>query len=94
MQLRRACSICAQPVVLYPEEAQQAVESAVHVSKMAPSAKSGVPERAGCVPRTEDMSCMQGCSGFLLGFLTRSTFTGGRRMGFGAPDMVALEIRR
>jgi hypothetical protein len=46
------------------------------------TAETGREEERGNVPRTEDMAVTHGFASFLLGLRTRSTLTGGRRIGF------------
>ena len=100
MQARRACSIAEQPAVLYPDEAQHAVERRHELARRSePSrAKGGTRRRnsppvwidgkAIDSPRTEDMMAMHGCSLWRFGFLTRRTLSGGSRMGLCVPVMM------
>lgn len=107
MQARRAVSIGAQPLVLKPAEAQQAVCGSAsrgnlfgvlvsrHVAigpeeegREGGEGRTEEEEEGQNIPRTDDMRCIQGRSGARLGFLTRRTLTGGRRMGLGTPDMM------
>jgi hypothetical protein len=79
------CSNCAQPWTLYPDEAQQPVDSSQPYCSVLSSmvclhpstSMTCIPDRPSYVPRTDDMAPRQGLASGLLGRRTRSLGSGG-----------------